>query len=250
MAIRVESVECQVVREPGPATTSLIERPASGGTPGARNSTFRENLGPTYYGVNHAPVIPDAFQPVTVTAYAQDPDGVASMSLFWSRDGSPFREVPMLHEGDGRYGGEIPGQRSAYRMQFYVQGVDSLSATSTYPLAGPDSRAMYSVQDSQAPANGRLDTIRLVMKTRDVNQLYAPATLMSNELLGWNDHLQRDRSLLRRRHPIERQPLWTCHSRTERELQHSLQSGPTISRRSRNDRAGRVREKWHLGKLT
>ena len=44
----------------------------------------------------------------------------------------------------------IAGQPAASIVQFYIEGTDSLGATAAFPAGGPNSRALYVVQDNQA----------------------------------------------------------------------------------------------------
>src|SRR6185503_18735194 len=62
---------------------TLLDAPILHGTPGSQNSTFTTNIGPTYAGLRHEPVVPAPFEPVTISVEARDPDGVAGLTLFW-----------------------------------------------------------------------------------------------------------------------------------------------------------------------
>ena len=86
--------------------------PLDNGTPGQPNSTLEPNIGPTYDGFAHAPVVPDPQESVTVSVQADDPDNVAAMALFWSIDGGPWNSEPMTPQPDGVYAGTIPGQNA------------------------------------------------------------------------------------------------------------------------------------------
>src|SRR6185503_12000615 len=61
---------------------TLLDVPALHGTPGARNSAFATNIGPTYAGFRHDPAVPAPFAPVTVSVGASDPDNVTTMTLW------------------------------------------------------------------------------------------------------------------------------------------------------------------------
>ena len=161
------------------ALTSILSQPALSGTPGAQNSTFVANVGPTYPAFRHSPAVPQALEPVTVSAVAEDPDGVASMTLWYSIAGGAWTSAPMTHQGGGRYTGLIPGQSASTLVQFYVEGEDTLGAISTFPAHGRNSRAMYKVNDNLAATNG-LHNIRLVMTAADASVLHDPFNLMSN----------------------------------------------------------------------
>ena len=69
------------------ARTVNIDKPVTGGTPGAANSVFEANAGPTFEGLIHSPPIPDVGEDVTVAVTIDDPDGVADAKLWRSVDG-------------------------------------------------------------------------------------------------------------------------------------------------------------------
>ena len=163
--------------------TTLIDVPNDVGTPGAENSRYEANLGPTYRDFHHGPVVPAPGKSVTVSAIAEDPDGVASMRLYYAVNGAAFVDVAMIDQGDGRYTGTIPGQSGGATGQFYVRGEDTLGAVSTFPAAGPDSRAMFAVEDGRA-TSGRLHNIRVIMTAADRNLLYLNTNRLSNDRFG------------------------------------------------------------------
>ncbi|MEX2185755.1 MAG: lamin tail domain-containing protein [Pirellulales bacterium] len=163
-------------------TTPLIV-PTGGGTPGAANSTRVANAGPTYDDLLHAPAVPEAGQPVTVSARAEDPDAVASMTLRYSIGGGPFVTTAMTLQADGRYAGTIPGQSASALVQFYVEGQDAQGATSTFPAAGPNSRALVRWNDGQA-STGLATNFRILMTQADTDLLHLSTNTTSNERLG------------------------------------------------------------------
>ncbi len=65
-------------------------------------------------------------------------------------------------DANGNYRGVIPGLPAASVVQSYVEGLDAIGAHALFPARGPQSRALYEVNDGQAPA-GRLHNLRLVM---------------------------------------------------------------------------------------
>ncbi|MDC0935947.1 lamin tail domain-containing protein [Pirellulales bacterium] len=165
------------------ALTTLLEVPERAGTPGAANSTFEANVGPTYDGFRHGPVVPEPLQGVTVSVAAEDPDGVNTMTLWWSVDGGPQSSTSMTLDSEGRYQGVIPGQSAGTVVQFFVEGEDNLGATSTFPAGGADSRALFEVEDGRGTDNP-IDTIRTIMLTADINGLVAPTNALSNQFTG------------------------------------------------------------------
>ncbi|MCH2129544.1 MAG: lamin tail domain-containing protein, partial [Pirellulaceae bacterium] len=164
-------------------TTHLLAVPQLNGTPGAQNSTFVANVGPTYRDFSHSALVPEVSENVTVTATAEDPDGVASMTLWFSVAEGPWQSAPMTLGPNSQYTGIIPGQSASAIVQFYVEGQDTFGATSTFPAEGVDSRALYKVQDGKG-TNNPVDTIRIVMLASEAADLFDAGQLMSNGFRG------------------------------------------------------------------
>ncbi len=78
--------------------------------------------------------------------------------------------------------GLIPGKSGGATIQFYAEGRDSLSVTSTYPAAGRNSRALIKVNDGLVPNNRQ--TLRLIVTQPDTAKMLATTNLMSTDLLG------------------------------------------------------------------
>jgi len=165
------------------ANVNVIDRPRDVGTPSAPNSRAEVNIGPTYTGMKHSPVVPSAGAPTTVSVVANDPDGISSLTLFYSVNGGAFQTVAMGGGAGGLYSGQVPGQSSGARVQFYLTGADSLGATQTFPQAGPDSRAMYQVNDGLAATNG-WQNFRIIMTAADSSFQHQSIEVMSNDRLG------------------------------------------------------------------
>jgi hypothetical protein len=163
--------------------TTLLEVPAPPGTPGARNSTWEANIGPTFRGLAHEPVVPAAGEAVVVSVEIDDPDGVASASLRYSVEGAAWQSVALEPGTDGRYRGAIPGQSAARTVQFYVEAADGLGATAAYPAGGRESRALFRTNDGQARL-GTLHNVRILTTTADATWLHTPINVMSNDLIG------------------------------------------------------------------
>jgi hypothetical protein len=164
------------------ARTTALPVPALHGTPGAQNSRFEPNIGPTFDGFRHERVIPAAGEAVTVSVTANDPQGVALCEVFWSANGGAFSSAPMTNRGGGRFVGAIPGFAAATIVQFYVLAVDGQGAAATFPARGPDSGALYTVADSQAMLNlGH--NLRIVLTPAHTALLHADTNVMSNDRL-------------------------------------------------------------------
>ncbi|MEX2185886.1 MAG: lamin tail domain-containing protein, partial [Pirellulales bacterium] len=166
--------------------TTILTTPPEGGTPGAENSRYRANVGPTYTDFVHSPAVPPAGSPVTVSAVAADPDGVASMTLWYSVNSGAWQSTGMSLGADGKFAATIPGQAAGAVVQFYAEGTDGLGAVSTYPAEGRGSRALYQVDDGRERLGGPNDVhnVRLVMTPNDANLLHAPTNAMSNDRIG------------------------------------------------------------------
>ncbi|HTD66078.1 MAG TPA: lamin tail domain-containing protein, partial [Candidatus Limnocylindria bacterium] len=161
-------------------TTELIA-PQFNGTPGARNSRYATNIGPTFAQLRHTPVAPQGNQPVTVSVVAHDPDGASSCQLFWSVNGGAFSSTAMTSVG-GIYSGTIPGAAAATVVQFYVRATDGLGAVSTFPANGANSAALYKVFDGLANLP-LAHNVRILMTPDNAALLHASTNVMSNDTL-------------------------------------------------------------------
>ena len=164
------------------ARQSILPIPQNTGSPGAQNSRFSANPGPTFSALAHAPVLPDANAPVTVSVRAADPQNVASVSLKWKVDGAlTFNSVAMALNGD-RYEGTIPAQSAGTLAQFYIEAADGSAGVSAFPAAGANSRALIRWKDGLAPltlGHG----VRILLPAADANFLHEPTNAMSNDFL-------------------------------------------------------------------
>ena len=165
------------------ARANTIDRPPNPGTPSAPNSTAEPNIGPALNSLLHSPAVPDAGEPITVTAAASDPDGVVSLALNYAVNGGGFQSTPMVAGAAGRYQGTVPGQAAAAVVQFYIVASDGLGATSMSPAGGPDSRALIKVDDGLAATNG-LHNFRVILTNADRDFMYTDTEVMSNDRLG------------------------------------------------------------------
>jgi hypothetical protein len=169
------------------ARTTALPTPQLNGTPGAQNSRYNANIGPTFNALSHRPVIPQPNTPVTVSVTASDPNGVSSAEVWWSVNGGAWSSAPMTAGAHAVYTGTIPGQSSG-TVQFYVRAVDSQGASATFPAAGPDSGALYAIADGQANL-ALAHNVRIIMAASNINYMHGVAqgnnqtNVMSNDLL-------------------------------------------------------------------
>ena len=164
------------------ARQSILPVPANTGSPGAQNSRFAANPGPTFSALAHSPVLPDANAPVTVSVRAADPQNVASVSLKWKVDGAlTFNTVAMSLNVD-HYEGTIPAQVAGTLAQFYVEATDGSGGAATIPAAGANSRALIRWKDGIAPTTPG-HGFRILLPVADANFMHEPTNAMSNDML-------------------------------------------------------------------
>ena len=158
-----------------------LERPDIYGTPGAPNSTLVPNAGPTTQNLAHSPIIPAAGESVTVSIEANDPDGLETITLHYRVEGGAFSTTTMSQLGSSStWQGNIPGQSSGNVVQFYLTASDTLGASSFIPADGPDSRAMFEVEDGRAATTACINNFRIIMDPADDSWMHTPRNLMSN----------------------------------------------------------------------
>ncbi len=166
--------------------TTRLQGARRHGTPAARNSVLVDNLGPTFHSLSHYPVLPRRGRSTTISVSVHDPDGIDSVYLLHATNGSLFESVNMTGQGDGLYTGAITSAKAGDIVQFYVEALDAdplNPQVSWYPPAGPESRALYVVQDG-AGLRGSRHNLRILMTESDKNLLYRNTNLLSNDRLG------------------------------------------------------------------
>jgi len=170
------------------ARTHILSAPNNGGTPGAVNSRYVANTGPTFTGLDHRPAVPAANATATVSVMVNDPDGVASVNLFTSFNGAAFTSIPMTAATrKGPYTAVVAARPASSKVQFYVQAIDGAGASSFFPAAGPASRAIIPWADGASlftlPSGARPHNLRVVMTTADQTFIHTNYNQMSNEKL-------------------------------------------------------------------
>lgn len=160
----------------------LLDLPAQSGTPGAQNSVFVANPGPTFSMQRHAPPVPEAGQPVTVTARLTDPQGVGTATLRYSLNGGAFTPVTMTSGADGVHTAAIPAQAAGTVVQFYLEAADGPGASATWPAAGVNSRAL--IKWSEGGATAAKQNLRIITTAADATELASQVNMMSNRRRG------------------------------------------------------------------
>ncbi|MGC8744959.1 MAG: lamin tail domain-containing protein [Verrucomicrobiia bacterium] len=174
------------------AKTTEIPRGDKYGTPGARNTAYVQNIGPTFSNLRHFPVVPYSTNNVTVSVDLSDPDGVASAVLKYSINGGVWWTSAMrLSNNITQYGytitatGAIPAQSAGSIVQFYIEAKDRYGVKSSYPPTNSVRyRALYKVADDNQSLMKGLHPIRIIMTQSEAALLHSNTNMMSNELLG------------------------------------------------------------------
>jgi len=132
--------------EPAPVATTLVDLAADGESFEAQfvddegyqliprslaDFYFTGNQPPSIGGVAHAPYVPTATEPVTVTATVVDDVALTSVSLAYQVNGGGFTTVPMSVVSGDVYGATIPAQADLAMVEYYVTATDDQSETST-----------------------------------------------------------------------------------------------------------------------
>ncbi|MES2640262.1 MAG: lamin tail domain-containing protein [Myxococcota bacterium] len=163
--------------------TTRVEQPDQSGTPGAPNSTWVADQGPTFADLRQDVAVPAPYEPVLIAVSVDDPDGVEGVTLRSSVEGAAFVDQAMTEGEAGRWEARIEGQPAGTIVQFYVEAEDGAGSRSTFPAAGADSRALYKVDDDLAATNG-LHNFRILLTQADSDWLHEDVNLMSDDLVG------------------------------------------------------------------
>ena len=167
------------------AVQFALAQPVTSGTPGRRNSAYVANLGPTFSGLTHSPVVPSATSNITVSLNASDVDGIASATLWYSVNAGAWQSTPMsLNPQPSTLNlvGSIPGQAASAKIQFYIQATDTLGASATCPADGASSRALIQVQDNLTAANRQ--NLRIIILDADRDWMMTTSNMLSDDRLG------------------------------------------------------------------
>lgn len=171
--------------------TAVLPVPRNLGTPGAPNSTYVTNAGPAMYSVTHTPPVPAAGQAVVVTAKVHDPDGLASLTLYYRLDpATNYTAVTMKDDGtggdaiahDGIWSATIPGQAAGTIAAFYLAAADSRGALTRFPALTTDNTPVREclVMFGDGNPGGSFGVYHVWLTQTNVNRWAALADL-SNE---------------------------------------------------------------------
>ncbi len=125
--------------------------PTQLGTPGQPNSRAVANAGPAIYAVTHSPAVPQANEPVLVTARVSDPDLLATLNLRFRLDpATTFSAAAMRDDGtqgdalagDGIYTARITGRSAGTVAAFRLEATDGAGGSSRFPQNVPTEEAL------------------------------------------------------------------------------------------------------------
>lgn len=139
------------------------------GTPGLPNSRAAANTGPAITGTRHEPALPNAAQPVLVTARVNDPDGISYLVVNYRVDPSTnYLTLPMTNNSAGLFSTVIPGQPAGATVAFFVQAADNFASPglSAFPSDAPLRECVVRWGDTTIP--GSLPTYRFWITATNV----------------------------------------------------------------------------------
>ena len=160
----------------------VLEQPETHGTPGAQNSTYSGTVGPTLSNLHHQPAVPTSSEPITITAEADDPDGLSSLTVKYSVNAGAFQSASMTSTDGRHFTATLPAQPNNALVQFYVEALDQSSNLSFAPPLGPDSRAIIKVTSPNS--GGAKQSIRVNMLSAEANAMHVEKDILDNHRLG------------------------------------------------------------------
>lgn len=115
-------------------------------TPGRSNM-----VAPTILAVQHQPLLPQANEPVQVSATITDDGTIAAATLFYRVDGGNWISLTMNTEEENHYVVDIPGQPDDALVDYYIEAQDDSGDITYHPTDAPDQTRRYLV-GYEAPA--------------------------------------------------------------------------------------------------
>ncbi|MDB4491407.1 lamin tail domain-containing protein [bacterium] len=123
----------------------------AGGTPGATNSTFTENLAPVIQDVAHEPIIPRSSDTITITAQVtDDADPSTVVSLFYRIDGDQPWQQQAMHDNNSIHDTIIGPFTSKVIIEYYVEAQDAEEQKHFWPRPSKKSGVWPNVFDAEA----------------------------------------------------------------------------------------------------
>jgi hypothetical protein len=127
----------------GGASWQLTGNPTKGITNGNAEAA-------TISDVERVPVVPAKTDVVTVLARIVDVKGIASVKLFYRKDGGPFTLLNMVL-GGSTYAATIPATNALGKIEYYIEVVNSRGVTTRHPKAAPAETEYYLLNEDLLP---------------------------------------------------------------------------------------------------
>ncbi len=132
--------------------TSWDPSKISGGTPGAKNSVYTENVRPTCKDGFRSVALPTSSDNVVVSVLAFDHEGLSKVELFVNL-GSGYKAQTMYDDGtngdakagDSLYSTIIPAQASGKVVKYYAVATDNIGQQDSWPNNAPTDYHAYTV---------------------------------------------------------------------------------------------------------
>lgn len=137
--------------------TSWDPSSMDGGTPGAKNSVYTENVEPTCKDGFRSPLLPTSSDNVIVSVLAFDNEGLSRVELFVNL-GTGYKSLAMNDNGtngdavagDSLFTTTIPNQSSNRVVKYYAVATDNIGQQDLWPNNAPTEYHAYTV-DYQPP---------------------------------------------------------------------------------------------------
>jgi hypothetical protein len=167
------------------ARTTLLPQDATGGTPGAQNSTYALNAAPiTLSGAAHSPAVPAAGTPAAVSVrIVETTQTVAAATLHYTAidAGAGSGTAAMALVSGNTWRALIPGQTAGRKFAFSFTVTGSGGANITAPggsVQWDDGNARLTLPTGVQPTN-----LRIVMANADQTWMHTNVNVMSNDRL-------------------------------------------------------------------
>jgi len=179
---------------PRPARAFKLSVPMNLGSPGLQNTVFETKRGPDILDVKHWPVIPQAHEPIVVSARITDSDSVRLARLIYRFDrDTALSSLTMVDDGTGDdqiagdhlYTATLPGGPRDTMLCYHIEATDGMTVT-RYPTRlnatadVPDRSCLVRIQDT--PVQTEFATYRVWMSDEVIGTFRSRPNL-SNELL-------------------------------------------------------------------
>jgi hypothetical protein len=116
-----------------------------------KNSTNGTVQAATISDVARLPLVPTKAQSVTVTATIADVEGIATVKLYFRKDGVAFTSANMTLSGV-QYSATIAASNSLGQVDYYIEVVNTRGITTSHPEDAPSETEFYILNEDALPS--------------------------------------------------------------------------------------------------